>query len=106
MTNFLTLPSMVPTLTSLSKLINSLSFYLTTSVNSVCFNKCQNCEANKYFILSLSKNCENISFSLTAGIRNKSATVITEKQANIFQESAKIVLPTLNQYLPLNHMIP
>ena len=39
---------------------------------------------NKYFILSLSENWENISFPLTGGRWSKSATVITERLTNAF----------------------
>ena len=58
---------MLPTLTFLSKSINSLSFFLRTSVNSGYLNKYHKYKPNQCFILSLSENSENISFLLTRG---------------------------------------
>ena len=54
---------MLPTL--LSKSINSLIFCLTTLLHYAYGNKCHDCKPNKFFILSLSNNCENISFAPT-----------------------------------------
>ena len=65
--NFSTSPSMLLTRTLLSKLINSLSFYLKISVKSAYLNKWHNCKFNKCFIVSLSENHENMSFPVAQG---------------------------------------
>ena len=70
----ISLQSMLPTLTLLSKLINSLSFIFTISVSSAFLNKCQNCKSNQCHILPLSENWKG--FPLTPGNWRRSATVI------------------------------
>ena len=60
-------PPMLLTRTLLSKLINSLSFYLKISVKSAYLNKWHNCKFNKCFIVSLSENHENMSFPVAQG---------------------------------------
>ena len=59
---------MLPTQTSLSKLLKSSSLCLTTLVNSAYLNKCHNYKPNKCFTLSLVENLQNISFPLTEDI--------------------------------------
>ena len=63
--------------------MNSLSFSPTTTVNSEHLNECHNWKPMKYFMLSISENCWNINVPLTGGSWRKSATVTTEKSANV-----------------------
>ena len=82
LSKFSTSSSMSPTLTLLSKSIKSLSFCLTTSVNSAYLNKCHNCKPNiSYYPY---QKIKNISFSLTGGSWSKSGTVTTARPANAF----------------------
>ena len=83
LSNFST-SSMLPTRTLVTKSINRLSYYLTTSANYPYLDKCHNCKLNKCFIRFLQENCEYISFPLTGSSLRTSATVITERQENAF----------------------
>ena len=76
-------------------MIKSLSFCLTTSVNSAYLNKCYNCKPNKSLILSLSEKWGNISFLLTGAGWSKSATVITERPVNDFSGIVMNISPNL-----------
>ena len=97
------LQSMLPSLTLLlSKLINSLSFIFTISVNSAYLNKCQNCKSNQCYMLPLSENWKG--FPLTAGNWRRLATVITKKPANVFL-GIIINISSKTQCLSINHLI-
>ena len=61
---------MSPTRTLLSKLINSLSFCLTTSVNSAYLNKCHKCKPNKFHTF-LIRQMEKYKFSSNWGYLEK-----------------------------------
>ena len=75
--------------------MNSLSFCLTTPVNSPYLNKCHNCKPNNCFIVSLSENWENVSFSLTEGSWSKLARVITERPTNTIPRILINISPNL-----------
>ena len=76
---------MLPARTLLSKLINSLSFCLTTLVNVENLNKCLNYKPNKCFNHSDQKITKIYVFLwLEVVVEKKSARVRTERPANAF----------------------